>query len=400
MRNYIFLFLLSFIHIFFNGNIVEAHSIGRSSSYWAVDAGTTEVRWVLSEREFEGLSNNDDYASMQEADLASFLDKMIIVNPVDRGCDIINPKTQPLSGGDVSIEFRLECVPASVSLNGLFTENLRHVHLAHIMGTKDQAFDVLVTSDRDTFNVTAGTEKSDFLSNATDYIKLGFLHILEGFDHLAFLIALLLVVRELKSLFWVVSGFTLGHSITLILGSLNILAATPEIIEPLIAFSIAFTAWDAIISKSNQPHKPLFVGIISALVLFVIDRNINSQIPLIAWIGVLMLSGGVWMFALQGEEKSKRILPVVTIGFGLIHGFGFAGVLADIGLPVDGKFTALLGFNIGVELGQLVFVSAMLLLASVSLFLSKTTSGLVRLLVSYGVILLGLYWFAERVFFG
>jgi hypothetical protein len=153
-----------------------------------------------------------------------------------------------------------------------------------------------------------------------------------------------------------------------------------------------------VISKSDTPHKPLFIGILSVIILFAIDMNLNAQIPLIAWAGVFLLSTGVWMFALQGEEKSRKILPAVTIGFGLIHGFGFAGVLADIGLPAEGKFPALFGFNVGVELGQLAFVAAMLLIASLGGLMSKKTNDGLQTIIALAVIGLGLFWFAERVF--
>ncbi|UTW55774.1 HupE/UreJ family protein [Kordiimonas sp. SCSIO 12610] len=398
MKKITLLFLLFVAQYFVFQNCAYAHSIGRSSSYWTVGADMADVRWALSEREYQSLLAGSGLSQLDTDQTINFLQKIFKIEAVSGTCDLINPQVTTLPVGDVDLGFQLTCRPDNVSLEGLFAESLRHVHLAHIKLQTGQTVDTLITSDRDTFAISTEVGETSFVSNAVDYIKLGFLHILEGFDHLAFLVALLLIVRDVRSLFWVISGFTVGHSITLIFGSLNILAATPEIIEPLIAFSIAFTAWDAVISKSDQPYKPLFLGLLSVIVLFVIDQNINAQIPLIAWVGVLLLSGGVWMFALQGEEKSKKILPAVTIGFGLIHGFGFAGVLGDIGLPTDGKFTALLGFNVGVELGQLAFVAAMLTIASLGTLLSRNFANLMRLIISFAVVGLGLYWFAERVF--
>lgn len=377
---------------------LEAHSIGRSSSYWTENNEGVDVRWAMSAREFETLFDVKIDAVPGAGRLDNQLAQFLAIDMAVDSCLIDQSSFSVVPGGDVSIDFHLNCVPDQVSFKGLFRENARHVHLAHVRPVNGEIFDRLITNDTSELGFEAMAEEEGVAANTISYIKLGFLHILEGFDHLAFLIALLLIVRDIRSLFWVISGFTVGHSITLIFGSLNILAAVPEIIEPLIAFSIAFTAWDAVISKSDAPHKPLFIGILSVIILFAIDMNLNAQIPLIAWAGVFLLSTGVWMFALQGEEKSRKILPAVTIGFGLIHGFGFAGVLADIGLPAEGKFPALFGFNVGVELGQLAFVAVMLLIASLGGLMSKKTNDGLQTIIALAVIGLGLFWFAERVF--
>ena len=399
MKNIVSVCLLLFTGIVLSSQSLEAHSIGRSSSYWDIKADGVSARWAMSQREFEILQENGVGEEPSQVMLFSFLRANIAISAAENACELSGTQFTRLSGGDVSIAFDVACVPGEISLSGLFDKAPRHVHLAHLSSTSEAQQQVLLTADRSLINFDNNDQEAGFLATATDYTKLGFLHILEGLDHLAFLIALLLIVRDIRSLFWVISGFTLGHSITLIFGALGVLAAEPDIIEPLIAFSIAFTAIDALIAKSSEPSKPLLFGLVCVVVLFTLDRYLNIQIPLIAWLGVLLLSGSVWMFGLQGEEQSKKILPIVTIGFGLIHGFGFAGVLSELGLPQEGKFTALLGFNLGVEIGQIVFVSAMLLLASVHHFFSKKTNDFLRLLVSWAVIALGLYWFAERVFF-
>ncbi len=134
-----------------------------------------------------------------------------------------------------------------------------------------------------------------------EYLRLGVLHILTGYDHLAFLCGLLAVCRELTSVLALVTAFTLAHSLTLALAALGVLTLPSAVVEPLIAASIVAVAVD----------------------------NLR-----------------------RGETTRYR--SALAFAFGLIHGFGFAGVLAELGLGRDGAPIALplLGFNLGVELGQ------------------------------------------------
>jgi hypothetical protein len=134
------------------------------------------------------------------------------------------------------------------------------------------------------------------------YLKLGFEHVLLGWDHLAFLLALLFGIAGGKALFGAVTAFTLAHSITLSLAALQIFLLPRSLVEPIIAASILLVLWWHLYKGTNaKAWKPAF-------------------------------------------------------GFGLIHGFGFAGALQGIGMPKDALTSSLLGFNIGVEAGQLAFV--------------------------------------------
>ncbi|WP_020411748.1 HupE/UreJ family protein [Microbulbifer variabilis] len=148
------------------------------------------------------------------------------------------------------------------------------------------------------------------------YIKAGFLHILEGYDHLLFVLCLVFIARGLRGVLIAVTGFTLGHSITLGLASLNFFTIRVDVVEVLIPLSIMVLAAEII----NAGHSR--------------DRNTLS-----------------WRFP-----------AIVASGFGLLHGFGFASALTGLGLPHDQKLVALISFNAGVELGQLVFVLFVLLL--------------------------------------
>lgn len=148
---------------------------------------------------------------------------------------------------------------------------------------------------------------------AVTYLVLGVEHILLGFDHLLFVLALLILVPTTRKLIWTITSFTLAHSVTLAAATLGIVNIPQKPVEAVIALSILFVAIEIVHWKQGKP-------------------GITRQWP--------------WL---------------VAFTFGLLHGFGFAGALTEIGLPDHAIPLALLFFNLGVEAGQLLFIVAVLL---------------------------------------
>ncbi len=181
------------------------------------------------------------------------------------------------------------------------------------------------------------------------YLVTGIEHIFLGYDHVAFLVAVVLWARRLVPVIKIVTAFTIAHSITLSLAALNIVAIPSAIVEPAIAASIVFVAVENFFS-----------------------RNIDGRWP-------------------------------VAFAFGLVHGFGFAGALQEVGLPPNAVVPALAAFNIGVEFGQVAIVS--IVLPALILVDGLTTADHARPTraapLVYGcsglISLLGCYWFLARV---
>lgn len=185
------------------------------------------------------------------------------------------------------------------------------------------------------------TGRSGLAAQAGSFIALGVEHIFTGYDHLMFLIGLLLLGGRFWSLFKIVTAFTIAHSVTLVLAALGIVEVSPRMIEPAIALSIAYVGAENFILKST-------------------DRR---------WI--------------------------IAFVFGLVHGFGFAGILQEMGLPERGLVLSLLSFNVGVEIGQITIVALVL-----PLILTLQRWPLHRrvvYLLSSIIIGFGLYWFVERI---
>lgn len=193
-------------------------------------------------------------------------------------------------------------------------------------------------------------EKESFASVAREYTELGVEHILMGYDHLLFLACLIFIAGSLRKIVITVTGFTVAHSITLVLAALDWVSLPIPAIEAVIALSIVFLARELVINRR--------------------------------------------------ETLTWRKPVLVSVSFGLLHGFGFASVLSDIGLPQTELAAALLFFNIGVELGQLIFVVAaalaFLMVAKVGERLSLKAARLQQT-SGFAVGALACFWLFERL---
>ncbi|MDW4500330.1 HupE/UreJ family protein [Sulfitobacter sp. D35] len=184
------------------------------------------------------------------------------------------------------------------------------------------------------------------------YTGLGMTHILEGVDHLLFVFALLLLIRSGRALFWAVTAFTVAHSITLGLASFEVLRVPGPPVEAVIALSIVFLAYE--LSLPEGRRDPL-----------------TTRLP--------------WL---------------VSFGFGLIHGLGFAGALREIGLPQGDIPLALFAFNLGVELGQILFILVMLAIGYAVRWVYPTVRAQAARLTrvaSYGIGSLAAFWVIDRI---
>lgn len=183
-----------------------------------------------------------------------------------------------------------------------------------------------------------------------DYAELGVGHILLGWDHLLFVLALVLLVGWGKSLAWTITAFTAGHSVTLALASLGVV---------------------------HVPQAPIEAAI--ALSIYVLAIELTS--------------------AYRGKRTLTQRAPwAVAAGFGLLHGLGFAGTLAEVGLPTAEIPLALFSFNIGIELGQLAFVGVVLLVAGALRRVPVTWPRWAQAVPAYGIGTMAAFWFLQRAF--
>ena len=186
------------------------------------------------------------------------------------------------------------------------------------------------------------------LEVAATYLALGVNHILGGIDHLLFVLALLILVTNTRTLIWTITAFTAAHSLTLAAATLGIIQVSQAPVEAVIALSIMFVASEIVHVSQGRP-------------------GLTQRRP---WI--------------------------VAFVFGLLHGFGFAGALNEIGLPEQSIPLALLLFNIGVELGQLGFIGAILLVYAIFRRYAWPRPRWASLAPAYLIGSVAAYWTIER----
>lgn len=177
-----------------------------------------------------------------------------------------------------------------------------------------------------------------------DYIGIGFTHIVpKGLDHILFVVGLFLLSPRLKPLLIQITSFTVAHSVTLALAMLGFISAPASIVEPLIAASIVFIAVENLVTSRLSPWRPF-----------------------------------------------------VVFGFGLLHGLGFAGVLTEFGLSPTHFVSGLIGFNVGVEVGQLAVVAACYALFGAWFSDRSWYRARVTIPMSLAIAFVAVWWFAER----
>jgi hydrogenase/urease accessory protein HupE len=198
------------------------------------------------------------------------------------------------------------------------------------------------------FTVTASPGRWEVVQT---YTLLGIEHILTGIDHLLFVLALVILVKGTRRLLWTVTAFTIAHSITLALATLDVITVPGPPVEATIALSIVFVASEIVGQARGR----------------------------------------------EGLAAKKPWL--VAFSFGLLHGLGFAGALAEVGLPQNAIPLALLFFNIGVEIGQLLFIAGVLLLSAL---VKRLTAGRVHtataaIVPAYAIGGIASFWVIDRV---
>jgi hypothetical protein len=216
----------------------------------------------------------------------------------------------------------------------------------------------ILDQERTAFDYYAGTWQGAAAVMAV-FIPAGIEHIVIGPDHVLFLIGLLLLGGTGWQLATIVTAFTIGHSITLSLAALDVVSPPAAIVEPVIALSIVFVGADNLLVQRDRTR---------------VDRDAQHRTP------------------------PRDIRAWVAGVFGLIHGFGFASVLKEFGLPLNALGWSLFSFNFGVEIGQLAIV---FVVATVLATVRRRDPKMARHLVVGGslvVIAAGSYWFVERVF--
>lgn len=264
-----------------------------------------------------------------------------------------------VDGTDVPLEFVSISVPAVGNVNNVRTSNLQFtadvpadatnvsvgwaseygILVFRQMGVNAPYTDYLEAGAATSAFALAGGDQAGAFETFFNYIPVGFDHIVpKGLDHILFVLGLFLLSTRMRPLIWQISAFTLAHTITLALAALGIVNIPGSIVEPLIALSIVYVAVENIFT-----------------------------------------------------DGLSRWRPAIIFGFGLLHGLGFASVLAEFGLPEGSFIPALIGFNIGVEVGQLAVIAVAFLCVTKAIDNSKKGDANIPMAIAYLVAMVAVF---------
>ncbi len=307
--------------------------------------------------------------------------------------------------GRFVVEWRVTCESAqNLTLRSelLLDVAPAHLHFARVVVDGGPPMERVLSERERSWRLPSAQQRASTAAASTSfagYVHLGVEHILGGYDHLAFVLALLLIGSSFGEVAKVVTGFTLAHSLTLGLTVLGHVRPAAAPVEALIGLSIALVAAENCWVVGGRPAAVpwAITGTLSILALGALSGF--GRVPALT-LGGLALFAACYFGLLRRVLRTASLRWGIAFVFGLVHGFGFASVLTEAGLPPHRLWQALLGFNVGVEIGQLAVVALVwpglrwLAARRERLWLATVEWG------SAAVLAVGIYWFVVRTYAG
>ena len=382
------------------GQSADAHTRSESYSHWHLSENTITATVTVPLREIMILYEGGDATVPARELYQQHLLETTGVSSAGEMCTRTGSNILQAASGFVRVELEFACAqnrPDTVHYRALFDRAPAHVHYTKLHVDGLLVGEALLTDSADTWDIgdlSAGNSWS-FAS----FVKIGTEHISGGIDHVAFLLGLLLIAGSAGRAVIAVTGFTLGHSISLAAAVLGYVHADSKLVEAFIGFTVLLVAVEYFLLQHSDIKRFAIASTllawatgIAALAMGFIDSR-----ALFAYAGFGIFAGCYLLAARKLQDHEQRratmLLFVATCCFGLVHGFGFAGFLMETGLLGTSLFVPLLGFNLGVELGQLILVVVALV---GGVLLRNRVPGIMPQLVAACLCGVGVYWFVGR----
>ena len=330
---------------------VGAHQKSVSYSKWTLIEGgavaQARIRWLELTSLPDSLGAGD--TPFERGQVLSYLQSHLYLDTDEGRCAAV-PRSEawlPAEEGWFRVEWQVRCdTPPHALHSALFSSLTNHVHFASVEGPSE--IDVVLSPAAP--RATIAERGPDTGGRGFGpYLRLGVEHILTGWDHLAFLFLLIVVASRVRDVALLVTGFTVGHSITLAAAALGWVVPHLRAVEATIAASILIVALENA-GMERDRGGPWVV--LLAMLLFAATAAFGG---LPAFWGVAVFTG-CYFALLRTLGAGGRLRWFVACLFGFVHGLGFSGVLLEQELPRADLLGALFGFNLGVELGQLAIV--------------------------------------------
>ncbi|MCW8832201.1 MAG: HupE/UreJ family protein [Colwellia sp.] len=399
-----------------------AHDRSESFSKWLwQDNGDLTVSLSVLAREATPLvpsSRSNSHQALSTALVKHFADNVSVFSSQDLStntehtqvtCTLAaKPQSINAQQGYLRLEANFQCPKntKSITMNiGLFQQQAKnHVHYAMFSKASngEQAeyfFSQNVSSHNIDLSVQSLQQTSTTLKQVViSHIELGIEHIVFGFDHLLFLFGILLVARSLVELAWLVTGFTIGHSISLAFAVLGYVSPNILLVEAFIGFSIFILACEVMLRHNNSGAILSFV-LLAPILIALIKILSGEQLSFALGLGFMAIFSYSYLNLSHRQEKMNyRIKALLTSLFGVVHGFGFASSFLSMGYSGDNLFWKLVTFNIGVEVGQIFILLLSIVVFTLfkkvfkESYIKQTANIMVMTLAS-----MGMFWFLTRL---
>jgi hypothetical protein len=344
-----------------------AHTRSETHSAWLIKGSTVHLQFTVPDLESKRITPDGDMPSVDE--LGKYVAEHVGAFSGDQACKMTEgPRAVTAAPGYRRYEFAFECPDAEdikVNSSAWFELVASHTDFAQIQTDEGAFIEQLITKDQQTLEVSANALNPLQNAGFLEFMQMGIMHIFTGVDHMSFMLGL---VRP-----------------------------EAQYIDALVALTIALIGAE---NLGDSTHKPLFVALGMGGIMFVmaLAQYLGAPVtmPMLLLIGGGLFSANYLMMTGHMRDAA-RVRLVMTLVFGLIHGFGFASNLLEMKLPSGRLTELLLGFNLGVEVGQVTVVMSAVLVAYL---LVKLRLGVPRpILTDVAASFLvgeGLYWFLGR----
>jgi hypothetical protein len=381
---------------------LEAHERSESYSHWNYSDGDLSGVVTVRAREATRLTLPGEGSGSLTQIFTAHVEKSIVASVDGRACALVRaPHPLESDPGYVRVSVEMRCTSGArleIRSDLLFDVAPAHDHFIYVQSASGAGREAILTVASRSVDLELKAAPSARAQWA-QFIAMGIEHIGSGADHLAFLLALLLTARNARQVLLIVTGFTLGHSLTLSLAVMGLIQANRTAVEALIGLTIALAAAGNLIRGEHEGRIAAFPAAIICLSVLAVPAAGRPEMPA-ALLGAIALGAGcfVWLNSLQSEGASVKMRFAMAMGFGLIHGLGFANALQDLDLPRRLLLPTLVGFNLGVEIGQLaaVLLGVMLLRAAVGLWPAARQSEAPGMAMSSALLAAGTAWFLTR----
>ena len=395
------LLYIPFILISFNA---ESHTKSESYSNWIIGKSNVISVITIPLHEVTRVPYAENKNITFEEAFQIHANESISVFNNDEPCNLDNSQVLNAMDGFVRLELIFGCQPKSImkiNYRAIFEFSPSHTHYAKVYKDDILMSELLVNNATNIWQIDTSQQLKEN-KNIVSFFVLGINHIIGGYDHLAFLFGVLLVAGSMRRCVIAVTGFTIGHSLSLIGSTLGLIEANSQVVEVFIGFTIALIAIEYVITKIPKIESSIINNF--SLILFIMPLLglIFGSIPLKISLGYFGICLFTYCYLHTGKilrhtktNTKNYLLLSMTIIFGFIHGLGFAGFLRDSGVVGNNIIAPLLSFNFGLEFGQIGIIILVWLIFKKTKHIINEPIPAISSGALFGI---GFYWMIMRTF--